>query len=108
MKQFLWQKIWSRLLLWSHVISIVGFYLWLWIRTAPAKNCQTKVLPPSSNNILANTTDPFISIIVPARNEERNIHRCVDSLLTQDYGNYEVIVVDDGSTDETRCILTKL
>jgi chlorobactene glucosyltransferase len=48
---------------------------------------------------------PFVSIIVPARNEERNIRRCVTSLLEQNYQNYEVIVVDDDSTDGTGRIL---
>ena len=46
-----------------------------------------------------------VSIIVPAHNEQNNILRCVTSLLEQDYDSYEVIVVDDGSTDDTPCIL---
>ena len=50
----------------------------------------------------------MVSIIVPARNEERNIRRCVESLLAQEYDNYEVIVVDDGSTDATPQILDEL
>ena len=44
---------------------------------------------------------PFVSIIVPARNEEDNIERCILSLLAQDYPSFEVIVVDDNSTDNT-------
>jgi chlorobactene glucosyltransferase len=44
---------------------------------------------------------PFVSIIVPARNEQDNIERCVLSLLAQDYPSFEVIVVDDNSTDNT-------
>jgi chlorobactene glucosyltransferase len=47
------------------------------------------------------TSGPFVSVIVPARDEERLIGRCIDSLLTQDYGQYEVIVVDDQSRDGT-------
>jgi chlorobactene glucosyltransferase len=49
-----------------------------------------------------------VSIIVPARDEERNIRRCVQSLLEQDYANCEVIAVDDGSTDATGQILDDL
>jgi chlorobactene glucosyltransferase len=45
---------------------------------------------------------PKVSIIVPARNEEANIGPCLRSLLAQDYPSYEVIVVDDESTDGTR------
>ncbi|MFH1828284.1 MAG: glycosyltransferase [Nanoarchaeota archaeon] len=48
---------------------------------------------------------PNVSIIVPARDEERNIKRCVDSLLKQDYPNYEVLVLNDNSTDQTEEIL---
>lgn len=44
---------------------------------------------------------PTISVVVPARNEERNIEDCVHSLLRQDYPNLQVIVVDDRSTDAT-------
>lgn len=50
----------------------------------------------------------FISIIVPMRNEERNAERCIGSLMNQDYPNYEVIVVDDMSTDGTPGILKAL
>lgn len=44
---------------------------------------------------------PKVSIILPARNEEEFIGKCLDSLLDQDYGNYEIIVIDDSSTDST-------
>ena len=44
----------------------------------------------------------FVSIVVPARNEELVIDRCVRSLLAQRYGNFEVIALNDRSTDRTR------
>jgi chlorobactene glucosyltransferase len=44
---------------------------------------------------------PFVSIIVPARNEAANIARCVASILSTKYPRIEVIVVDDRSTDAT-------
>jgi chlorobactene glucosyltransferase len=44
---------------------------------------------------------PLVSVIVPARNEARNIGRCVRHLLGAKYPNFEVIVVDDHSTDGT-------
>jgi len=46
-------------------------------------------------------TTPNVSILVPARNEEHNIIACVDSILDQNYTNFEVIVLDDCSTDKT-------
>jgi chlorobactene glucosyltransferase len=48
---------------------------------------------------------PAISILVPARNERKNIKKCIQSLLEQDYENYELLVLDDNSTDETLKIL---
>lgn len=44
---------------------------------------------------------PAISIIIPARNEELNIERCLLSIVDQNYPNYEVILVDDNSNDNT-------
>jgi cellulose synthase/poly-beta-1,6-N-acetylglucosamine synthase-like glycosyltransferase/peptidoglycan/xylan/chitin deacetylase (PgdA/CDA1 family)/spore germination protein YaaH len=44
---------------------------------------------------------PFVSVLVPSFNEELVIRNTIDSLLASDYDNYEVIVVDDGSTDRT-------
>ncbi|NTV97619.1 MAG: glycosyltransferase [Chlorobiaceae bacterium] len=52
--------------------------------------------------------EPFVSVLVPARNEKLNIVRCVRSLLRQDYPNYEIIVLDDGSTDTTPVLLQGL
>jgi chlorobactene glucosyltransferase len=46
-----------------------------------------------------------ISVIVPARNEARNIARCLDGLLSQTYPNFELIVLDDRSSDATPAIL---
>src|SRR6516164_8732886 len=94
----------ARFLLWSHVISVVGFYLVLWIRSSPPKNNRVKKPVPEPEITKRTASYPLVSIIVPARNEERNIRRCVESLLEQNYPNYEVIVVDDGSTDETPAI----
>ena len=51
---------------------------------------------------------PFLSIIVPARNEEQNIENCIRSLLTQNYPHFEVIAVDDNSTDNTLEILLNI
>lgn len=50
---------------------------------------------------------PFVSIIVPARNEERNIGKCLDTLLALDYPRFEIIVVDDHSTDRTAARVTE-
>jgi chlorobactene glucosyltransferase len=71
------------------------------------------VLPPlvmlrlARSRSLADETDaspsdpPLVSVIVPARNEARNIERCVRSILSTSYDAMELIVVDDHSTDRT-------
>ncbi len=51
---------------------------------------------------------PFVSVLVPARNEALNIVRCIRSLLQQDYGTFEILVLDDGSTDTTPELLRSL
>ncbi|MGO9307475.1 MAG: glycosyltransferase [Spirochaetia bacterium] len=47
-----------------------------------------------------------VSVLIPARNEEKNIRACIDSLLQQTYSNYEIIVLDDQSSDGTWGIIT--
>lgn len=64
-----------------------------------------RVIPsdkPAENNI------PKVSVLVPARNEENNIRNCVESLLSQTCSNYEIIVINDNSTDRTEAILKEL
>jgi chlorobactene glucosyltransferase len=51
---------------------------------------------------------PPISVLVPARNEERNIGPCVRSLLAQDYPDLELLVLDDDSSDNTGLVLAGL
>ena len=44
---------------------------------------------------------PKISIIIPSYNEEKNISRCLDSVMNQTFSDFEVLCVDDGSNDKT-------
>ncbi len=51
---------------------------------------------------------PRVSILVPARNETRNVETCAVSLLAQDYPDFEVIFLDDESSDDTPIVLSRL
>lgn len=51
---------------------------------------------------------PRVSIVIAARNEQRDIHSALQSVLRQDYSNYEVIAVDDRSEDSTGAILDEM
>ncbi|MBK6418638.1 MAG: glycosyltransferase [Ignavibacteria bacterium] len=63
---------------------------------------------PSSKGLSVAPDETLVSILVPARNEERCIEACVRSLCEQDHKNTEVIVLNDASTDATGEILSRL
>ncbi len=75
------------------MFDLIGLGLWtyrLWPR-AMDSHLESPMLSQSEK----------VSIIIPARNEEANLPRLLQSLQTLDYPDYEVIVVDDQSTDKT-------
>ena len=50
------------------------------------------------------TSKPVVSIIVPVYNTEKFLHRCIDSILTQTYTDFELLLIDDGSKDSSGSI----
>jgi cellulose synthase/poly-beta-1,6-N-acetylglucosamine synthase-like glycosyltransferase len=64
--------------------------------------------PEWDRNPVFPSGNPRVSVIVPARNEQETIERALKSLLALDYDNYEVIAVNDRSTDRTGEILDEL
>lgn len=47
------------------------------------------------------TMQPLISIVIPVYNAERYINKCIDSVLSQSYANWELLLIDDGSSDDS-------
>jgi chlorobactene glucosyltransferase len=78
-----------------------GIVIIYWLHNQYHLDIVVELTPPPSN-------PPLISVCVPARNEERNIRRCIEGILNQDYPNIEVIVLDDRSTDSTPQILADI
>ncbi len=85
----------------SSILFLLGLGVIYWVHSQYHMDI---VVTPAD----APESTPLISICVPARNEERNIRRCVEALLAQTYPNFEVIVLDDRSTDSTPQILEEL
>jgi chlorobactene glucosyltransferase len=85
----------------STVCFIGGLFIIYWIHNQYQMDIVVTRSPPPSDA-------PLISVCIPARNEERNIRACVEAALAQDYPDFEVIVLDDCSTDSTPAILADL
>lgn len=85
----------------STVGLVSGVLLNLWIHTRYRLEISIRPAPPPPDA-------PLISVLIPARNEARNIAACIGALLNQNYPHYEIIVVDDRSTDATPQILADL
>jgi glycosyltransferase involved in cell wall biosynthesis len=64
--------------------------------------------PEWDRNPVLPAGNPRVSIIVPARNEEESIEKALNTLLVLDYDNYEVIAVNDRSTDRTGEIMERV
>ena len=57
---------------------------------------------------MENQLNALISVIVPAYNVENYLERCIKSLQDQTYSDIEILIIDDGSTDQTDRIRKKL
>ena len=85
----------------STLACLIGLAIVTWLHNQHQMDVVVTPLP-------APTQAARISVIVPARNEQGNIRRCVECLLAQTYPNFELIVLDDRSSDETPAILQEI
>ena len=48
---------------------------------------------------------PKVSVVIPTYNREKILHKTIESVLQQSYQDFELIIVDDGSTDNTKMLV---
>ncbi len=82
------------------MILIVAVIVYLTVNMIHLVRLEPILYPPDD--------PPMVSVCVPARDEERGIRACLESLLKQDYPQFEVIVVNDHSTDRTGELIHEL
>jgi len=89
------------------IISLMAgiFFTWIYLLLSMIKSIKQSPRLERIKNI--KNTLPRVSIILPARNEERYIRRCIDSLIKQDYPDFEIVLVNDESSDKTLEIMNE-
>jgi chlorobactene glucosyltransferase len=83
----------------SLVIVCIGTIVWFWLLVRLRTNWRSVLKPLPARSVPPPA--PRVSIVIPARNEERELARTLESLAAQDYPDFQVIVVNDGSSDST-------
>ncbi len=90
------------------LFSLAVLVLWVFRLRHTLRYLKGDHVPDSFSRAALEFPVPKITVLIPARNEEDNIETCVKSLLKQDYPDYEIIVVDDRSTDKTASLVEAL
>ncbi len=85
-------------------ISLMAFYA----VSAKIASQIRKRLFHDDNNVKNENFKPFVSIMIPAHNEESVISKTVETVLKLDYPNFEVILIDDRSSDNTASVMKDL
>lgn len=84
---------------------ILGGIFGLWVYFLGFMIRSFRLAPRLETFDRTSVSTPKVSVILPARNEERYIGRCLDTLLAQDYSNFQIIAINDSSTDATGKIM---
>lgn len=86
------------------LIAFMSLYMaYMYVAVKHQKRKLRKNPPPSETSY-----KPFVSIMVPCHNEEDVIEKTVENILGSDYSDYEIILIDDRSSDTTPDIIKKL
>ena len=98
----------------NHYPLMLNFYLGFWLLTFFVWGARsfrllitlikTPKIAPSSSPL----HNGLVSVILPAKNEEKNIRACVEALKNQDYPSLQLLVINDNSTDQTELILRSM
>lgn len=83
----------------SIILAVIGIYSLL------LSSANIRFLKSNRDTPVSASRGHKVSVLIPARNEEKKISELLDSLVVQDYPEYEVLIVDDGSTDSTWSII---
>lgn len=86
------------------IITIASILLWIGITLRVLRFVGFLKKP----KLFTDVQLPFLSIIISARNEEQDLAQCVHSMAKQDYPEFEIIIVNDNSTDKTGSIADEL
>lgn len=87
------------------LLFLVQLYFYARYLAAPARRIRKDKKVSNDQGLTTNDEQPGVSVILAAHNESYNLSQYLQALLSQDWRTYEVIVVDDGSEDETRAIV---
>lgn len=90
----------------------IYFIFWLWVAGVwifrTYRLLVTLRKTPRVSPAPGQSPEDFVSILIPAKNEEANIRACLESLRNQDYPSFEIIVINDNSSDRTESILKSM
>ena len=104
MESFSFSKTETILLLIAALFLVIQtvYYLYIYNRIY----CRNKAM--GQNGIHFTKEQPPISVIISVRDESRHLHECLTSILSQDYPQFEVIVINDGDNDDSENIILPL